>query len=323
MWLLPRFTTATAAMTATMLLVLLAVGQLEVGVSTVSFTTTGHWDESKAHPKNCDRFMCTPKNKTFIPDDPNFIYYDPATACDLLIKKGINLITFYGDSFVRQMYAGMLIALNGDYQYGSLADNSKSPTCEYRKQFYEKKCGVFQLNHFGWSCGKKILLDPTLTGMDGVGSCMPKKGALQILSFGNHKLGTPRYGVNNATAYSKFFSETLCLDALKHKSEITGSFEQPCSMWWVSTHFRRIGWFPDEKEEIIKDYNLGMRHFFDSGSCGAFNYVDVYNMTKALVTEDPVDSEQMTYDNVHWGLEVNLIKAQILLNAILRSDYQA
>lgn len=290
--------------------------------STVSYSSPGHWDVNNRHPELCDKYMCTSGKKSFIPNDPDFVYYDNNTACAKLIEKGISLITFYGDSYQRQLYAGLLITLKGDYQYGSLADHSKNPTCEYHKQFYEKKCGVLQLNHYGSVCGGKILLDPLLTGIDNLNGCLGRKGALLIWSFGNHRLGPNRYGVNNATAYSKHFGDGVCKDIHKNAEEIDGSYDKPCSIWWASTHFRRIGWFPDEKEDVVKDYNVGMRHFFDSKSCGNVNYVDMYNMTMALVKEAPEEAEHMTYDSVHWGLEVNLVKAQILLNAILRGKTQ-
>jgi hypothetical protein len=77
------------------------------------------------------------------------------------------------------------------------------------------------------------------------------------------------------------------------------------------------GWFGDEQPEIVKDYNLGMRKFMDDGQCGEVNYVDVYNMTARLVIDHPDEGSQMTYDNVHWGIEVNLLKAQLIFNALL------
>jgi hypothetical protein len=291
---------------------------IELINSIISFTATGKWDNTP-DIKRCEKYLCSNSKKTFVPDDPDFIFYDNVTACDALLKKGINTITVFGDSYQRQVYAGLLITLNGDYQYGSLSEASKTSTCEYHKQFYEKKCGVLQLNHNGRVCGGKIWLDPMLTGIDNLNNCMGKKGTLMLFGFGNHKLGPNRYGVNNATAYSQFFENSICKDIKAKKDVIDGSYEQPCSLWWISTHFRRIGWFPDEKEDVVRDYNLGMRKFFDSKACGNVNYVDMWNMTAALVKHLPEESEQLTYDHVHWGLEVNLVKAQILLNAILRN----
>jgi hypothetical protein len=254
----------------------------------------------------------------WVPNNPKFKWYDNETACDALGSKGINLISFYGDSFLRQIYAALLITLNGDYKYGSLNAASKVETCAYHRQFNEKKCGYLELNHIGWVCNKKILLDPLLTGVENLNNCNSKNGTVGLFSFGNHQLNRGRYGVNNATAYSNFFENSMCQQVKANKA-IDGSFRSPCSFWWVSTHFRRVGYFPDEKEDVVREYNLGMRRFFDSQACGPVHYIDVYNMTSELVRELPEHSGGMTYDNVHWGMEVNLIKAQIALNAILEN----
>ena len=59
-----------------------------------------------------------------------------------------------------------------------------------------------------------------------------------------------------------------------------------------------------------------MRSFFDAGECGAVNYIDVYNMTSGLASQLPTEAEKLTYDGVHWGMEINLIKAQIIIHAL-------
>jgi hypothetical protein len=298
---------------------LLITAAVAVNASTVSFSATGHW--SNTTEWHCKRFMCSSNHKTWVPNNPNFKFYDERTGCAALLRKNISLIEFYGDSYLRQLYAGLLITLNGDYQYGSLSNQSKSQECEYNKQFYEKKCSVRQLNHHGLVCDGKILLDPLLTGIDNLRQCSGKKGTVLLWSFGNHKLGAYRYGVNNATAYQDFFRNGICKHVVEksENEEIDGSFQKACSLWWVSTHFRRVGFFPDEKEDVVREYNLGMRHFFDSRSCGLVNYIDTYNMTSELVKEMPDECQQLTYDSVHWGMEVNLVKAQIVLNALLQN----
>ncbi len=50
------------------------------------------------------------------------------------------------------------------------------------------------------------------------------------------------------------------------------------------------------------------------------SYVDVYNMTAALAGGVHHEADKMTYDMVHWGIEANLHKAQIVLNALLGVD---
>ena len=123
----------------------------------ISFTANGRWGPISDMPTNSgltnssfcnDRFMCTPDNMTWIPDYENVIF-DAKSGCERLLKKGITTILFNGDSYMRQIYAAMLITLNGDYRYGSLSNPNNSVQCEYRSQFAEKICGTLQLNHNG------------------------------------------------------------------------------------------------------------------------------------------------------------------------------
>ena len=125
--------------------------------SSISFTANGRWgplsdmtsDMKHSNTSLCiDRYMCTPSNLTWIPEYRN-VLYDAKSGCKALLDKGITTIIFHGDSYSRQMYAALLITLNGDYRYGSLSNSSNSPLCEYRNQFNEKGCGTLQLNHNG------------------------------------------------------------------------------------------------------------------------------------------------------------------------------
>ena len=126
--------------------------------------------------------------------------------------------------------------------------------------------------------------------------------------------------------YSELFENDICqklnqpeIGDLNTKHIAIG--KRICSVFWISTHYRIRAVYDDENTELVKDYNLGMRKFFDDNiRCKGVNYIDVYNMTSNLALNHHDDSLQMTYDQVHWGYEVNLIKAQIILNAILSID---
>jgi hypothetical protein len=299
--------------------------------TTIKTTIRNNTDSEITNTTLCEnRFMCTRNNLTWIPKYHNVIF-DHKTACKALIDKGIKKILFYGDSFMRHIYGGMLISLNGDYKGGSLANLTTSSECAYHNQF-EKRC-VHALNHYGSVCDGKVHLDPLLTESDfrfsALNDCS-SKGTVALWSFGNHKLGSNRYGVNNATAHSEIFTKEPCpkikeRDQLKLEKEklilerdhVKREEVNNCSIWWVSTHYRMKAWFGDESPEIIKDYNIGMRKFMDSGQCGEVNYIDVYNMTARLILNHPDEGSHMTFDKVHWGIEVNLLKAQIILNALM------
>lgn len=240
---------------------------------------------------------------------------------------------------MRQIYAATLITLTGDFRYGSIKDPSASPQCEYHKQFYEKKCGTHSLNHYGQVCNGEVTLDPILHSLPfktDLELCGRSSGTAIIWSFGNYNVingrasfsMAGRKGVNNATEYKKLLNTHICPSVATHTPE-------NCSLWWASTHFRLKQHFPDESTEQIKAFNEGMHSFFttasnrshytgssparDPDSCKGINYIDMYNMTAQLALHHREEAEGMTYDHVHWGMEVNMVKAQILLNALLNS----
>ena len=66
----------------------------------------------------------------------------------------------------------------------------------------------------------------------------------------------------------------------------------------------------------VKSYNEQMKDFVLSGLCGNIQYIDVYNMTNELKINHRADALYMTFDKAHWGMEVNLAKAQLILTEI-------
>lgn len=271
------------------------------------------------------------------PGAPPFKLYNNVTACDALLEKGIGMIFFSGDSYMRQIYAAMLITLSGDYRYGSIKDPEASPHCEYHRQFFEKKCGTHSLNHYGEPCGGKIKLDPILHQLPykkDLDLCTRSSKTVIMWSFGNYNvvngranfnMNGGRRGVNNATEYRKLMDSHIC-PAVRQRP-----VDDPCSLYWVSTHYRMKGYFPDETSDQVKGFNEGMRSFFRSGPgsghsnnddksvCGEVDFIDVYNMTANLAERHAEEAVKLTYDEVHWGMEVNLIKAQIILNTLINN----
>lgn len=265
--------------------------------------------------------LCSGSNKTWIPTQPTKLF-DSVSGCAALLARNISQIHFHGDSFMRQIYAAMLITLNGNYRNGSVGAGGAG--CTFNRQFEEKKCGVRQLNHYGVVCGGRVILDPLLTGLHSLDACSRQNGTIALLSFGNYKIGPHggRVGVNNATSYQDFFLGGLCpLVRARHPGFPAAAQDAAqaalCRVVWVSTHARLRAHFPDEAPSIIQRYNEDMRAFYDAGRCGPVGYVDVFNMTAGLVSALGEESKGLSYDHVHWGMEVNLLKAQIVLSAIL------
>lgn len=306
---------------ATALVPLVALIVLSVVTST-SYSSDGIWDkvDKTADEQACKQFTCSPSGYIWRPNPPTTLYNN-VTACDALIKKGIKKIVYYGDSYIRHIYAAMLITLNGNYESGSMANPAKDPLCRYHTLFQEKRCNYWNLNHNGMVCDGKVFMDPLLTGIrDSI--FKQENGTVALWSFGNHQLAHGRYGVNDGAAYQALFEkEGTCPYFREHKDKLTGKIDPngPYSVWWVSTHQRVRQHFPDEAPDKVRKYNHDMRSFFESGQCGHTNYIDVFNVTDKLVTEHNEEAHKLTFDQVHWGYEVNLIKAQIILNALLSS----
>ena len=73
----------------------------------------------------------------------------------------------------------------------------------------------------------------------------------------------------------------------------------------------------DEEKGRIRVYNEQMRKFFESGKCGNdTGYIDVYNMTSSLMQHHRTEADFMSFDAAHWGMEVNLVKFQIIMTAL-------
>jgi hypothetical protein len=312
-------------------------------VEAFSYSVPGEWKDTTLdifNSKYREQFLQVFGNHTWITSTKNI--YDRSNACKGLVDKGIDSIYFYGDSYMRQIYAAVAITLSGNYINGSIstseyAKNSGGGDCIYHKQFNEKHCGIRQLEEDAVVCEGNIHLHHMHHGMFNIDSCRGRAirqgaggKAINIFSTGNHKIGESRYGINDAEAHQKLFDASFCTQLRQEKNEIAegggGGLDKAngCSNWWVSTHHRIIGWFPDEKGPVTIAYNEGMRQYFDSDQCGDYNYIDVYNMTQSLVETFTLDatceenkskSMSVSYDYVHFGMEVNLVKAQIILDA--------
>jgi hypothetical protein len=158
------------------ILLLIAACDFELCFSkTLSYTADGTWEKVDPSSEECKLHTCTQSSLAFKSTTTSMKLYNNETACDALVKKGIKKILFYGDSYVRHVYAAMLITLNGNYESGSMANPSAAPNCKYQTLFNEKHCNYFNLNHYGMVCNGQVFMDPILTGIND-GNCKDETG---------------------------------------------------------------------------------------------------------------------------------------------------
>ena len=72
----------------------------------------GSWMPASDTDRLCgDLGLCTSSNHTWSTLRSAF---DADTACALLARKGVKVLRFYGDSYQRHLYVGLVLTLTGD-----------------------------------------------------------------------------------------------------------------------------------------------------------------------------------------------------------------
>ena len=256
--------------------------------------------------------LCSPSKRTW--GDSSF-FKNQSAACSKFAEAGVKSLAFAGDSFMRHIFQGFSITLSGDYKRGAVGKFAPE-ICEFHNQFSEKYCSMNTVS-------PKILCDGSvemeLGWADPQSYCKSDSKTVVFFSYGNHQINGVhnRHTINNAQDYISLFEEQNICDRVQTKPA-------NCEIYWVSTHHRlRNGsQYPgvEETYERIEKYNIAMRNYFTSPRCNGIKYIDVYNLTKSLMDELPAwEAELMAYDHAHWGMEVNLLKVQIILNALFHA----
>ena len=316
------------------LCLMLAAAGTEAENSTSTSVLSGNWHESTNVTRDClEQYRCTSSNFTFSFAGPNgsAFAYSTETACEELLKVGVRDMAVHGDSYGRHIYQALGLLLSGNYYNGS----SAMPQCFLHKQFSVDKCRIHEVKPAMFVCGGQILLHLHTRDFLDPGPCS-KSGGIVILTEGAHSPGYPgkgRVGVHNSSAFIHHYLNTLC-PKLKALPTFSSSPEggaswynstqrlPPCSMFWVSRHYRMRAGALDERDEVLRAFNAGMEAFFrvNASACPGVRLVDTYSMTAELANRHEVDAKQLTYDSNHWGMEINLVKAQLIVRAIAKME---
>ena len=279
------------------------------------------WRINQESPYLCHlNHLCTPSRRMW---ETNSTLYFSNDACELLTNKGIKRLHFIGDSYIRHIFQALILTLTGNYRNSTLIRPDKS--CEFHSLFDESYCSRDLSVKSKNVCNGRVSL---IYHNNPNQKCI--KGDVYLWSEGNHRVNpsvSNRYGINNASAYSAHYLNDSYKNSWRdgHKphplcpqAKETYSI---CPTYWISTHARISARYEDEKEQRTDAFNREMRTFMESNKCGPMGYLDVYNMTRSLVQDFPDDAKLMSFDGMHWGMEVNLVKAQIFLYQIEKDNF--
>ena len=257
---------------------------------------------------------CTPSGRRWIHEKR-----DTKEQCDILAGK---TILFVGDSFVRSAFVATALLLSGDYQKGAL-NNDHDHICEYGGQFEEKGCRL-QLEFTRSVCGGAVALRhkyqawPTITQQE------LNEVDYVIWGAGNHPVNlnySTRYGVLNASIVGSEKLAHTCKDLADSQLQ---------KIFWLDPHARlnsiSLPWLATPDEQINRLYRFHTEmpgQLFLHCKIPRARFISSWNATFDLIKNFRKDAKNMTYDGVHWGMSVNLLKADQIIQAIKESQLQS
>jgi hypothetical protein len=212
----------------------------------------------------------------------------------------------------------MTLLLSGDYQKGALRPNHDL-LCEYDGQFEEKTCRL-QLSFSGSVCNQAVSLAHKYAAWPTITKQESDRYDYIIWGAGNHPVNLnyeTRYGVLNASIVGS--------DKLKPTCEVL-SDAAVSKIFWLDNHVRFDSVYlpdkvhKDESFEHAYQYHVDMpNELLKQCRMPSSRIISSWNATLDLVTNLKSDAENMTYDQVHWGMSVNLLKAEQIIHAIKES----
>ena len=165
-----------------------------------SLSVFGNW-EKPANSFDCThRYLCTPiSNLTWV---NNHSFISGAHACNAFKRHNVGNIYSYGDSYLRQIHAALIITLSGNYKSGAQISTSEVfANCTYQQQFIEiKPCHGSRNTHMTKTeCNNEVHLyldqpDENAYIYNETSSLMKlmrspeRQSSIILLSFGNHKV---------------------------------------------------------------------------------------------------------------------------------------
>ena len=132
-----------------------------------------------------------------------------------------------------------------------------------------------------------------------------------VLTVGRHPVDgnySHRYGQQDAGVISREYFQPMC-SVLPRQTVCR-------KLIWLDTHDRPRAYHSDEGFRQSYDFLFSSRAaiFRD---CGVQSFASGWEASNQLVSLYPDQAANMSFDGVHWGMEVNLIKAFSIFSQML------
>ncbi|KAK2561601.1 hypothetical protein P5673_015587 [Acropora cervicornis] len=231
------------------------------------------------------------------------------SACELLSNR-LSSVTFIGDSLVRHFFSAMLLILTNDPLHGALKFNTPPnmrDICKSDSQFVDSICHVhttmtwrdvadnpnfcnswarFQLTYV-----KAYKVEVASLAHLAVRRLLDKVGSVVIMGIGIHN------NFNSSAVIQKYLEPAVRM--------ISTSKNGWPHLIWLSTHsmgpLKPISYHRDQGNSAITSFNENLAKYCQENNIAVF---DSFNMTTGV----------HSFDGTHFGIGVNMMKVQILLN---------
>jgi hypothetical protein len=269
-------------------------------------------------------------------------YFEPVpNPCQLLHQHNISDIHAIGDSLIRHITQGLVILLNGNYNYRfhsrtCMGDNAFS-IYECRREIYKEYRVCYQSNQryitiraIPFSYRHQHLLDIVYPG-EGPGN------TLYLYGVGLHASDPKTAGSNSYTPDER---QTI-LNASAYIRDKWNEMEEPYFygrsnfLVWIPPHFKlaipRVDQTNEKSFQFLQDSSV----FFAQSNAVTLNtfgltqaaakYFRVHcsknsdNQACQYLESETCQPTRETYDGSHYSRNINLIKAQLLLYQWSRS----
>ena len=276
--------------------------------------------------------------------------------CSLLHAKGIQHLTFCGDSYIRGMYIGFLSLLSNNFKDAALGSThivseGGHLECHSDKQYSSRACrshlqkekticdGRLRVSYVSWH---DLLEDQD--NIPGLPWCIPWEGnraevfdsSNVVVWFGGNHPANMDYSIMpgdlDATLVDEYVLQRFCP---------RWSSQQKSKLIWVNSHaslpqhvvdslpadhplkeayphyVRKNVFGPKGGNAEVQTYNEDMVEAL-ARVCNISRIVDVFNMTLDSLHKVP-GIHHFTHDGRHWSTAVNVVKAKLLLVHLSRT----